>query len=517
MITMCFCLSLPQLLLLFLAFLVMSQVKGDYNYARAIRLSYKFYEAQRAGQLPDNHIPWRKSSFLHDGSDNEIDLVGGYFDDTNRCERNNWNDVDTAGDYVKFGFPMAYTTTVLAWGMIEYANVYKRPCLAAAGRAQLRWATDYFIKYSKGQILESRRSSEHIMMSFQAHPSAKKLFGQVGKGDVDHKYWGRPEDWPSNMERPSYFIDENSPGSDLAAETAAAMAASSMVFRGNDDTYADTLLRHARELYAFADEKIVRYSESIPDAQEFYPSTSCKDELTWAAAWLYRATGETSYLDDAANKYVEFELDHRPSEFSWDDKNAGVQVRAFLSCSRFDADPAVLLAVLTEEEKYKSAVEAFCSYIVDEVPRTPKGLVFISAWGVLRHAANVAYVCLVAADKLAINQEAYRNFAKQQIDYMLGDTGYSYQIGFGTNCPRRPHHASSSCPTVEACGGCECNWSYEATPNPNPNLLEGALVGGPDDQDRFTDNRTDFVTNEVTLDYNAGFQGALAGLLNARI
>ncbi|CAG0886959.1 unnamed protein product [Darwinula stevensoni] len=178
----------------------------------------------------------------------------------------------------------------------------------------------------------------------------------------------------------------------------------------------------------------------------------------------------------------------------------------------------VLLAVLTEEEKYKSAVEAFCDYILydkTEVKRTPKGLVFIGEWGPLRYAANVAYVCLVAADKLAINQEAYRDFAKKQIDYMLGDTGYSYLIGFGTNYPRRPHHASSSCPTVEACG-CECDSSYETTPNPNPNLLEGALVGGPDDQDRFTDNRTDFETNEVTLDYNAGFQGALAGLLNAR-
>ena len=41
---------------------------------------------------------------------------------------------------------MAYTTTVLAWGMIEYANAYSKAGLAAAGRAQLKWATDYFIK-----------------------------------------------------------------------------------------------------------------------------------------------------------------------------------------------------------------------------------------------------------------------------------------------------------------------------------------------------------------------------------
>ena len=71
-----------------------------------------------------------------------------------------------------------------------------------------------------------------------------------------------------------------------------------------------------------------------------FRSSGCEDELTWAAAWLYRATGEKSYLNDAEKKYVDFGLNDRPSEFSWDDKNAGVQVCAFLSCSRFDADPA---------------------------------------------------------------------------------------------------------------------------------------------------------------------------------
>ncbi|CAG0886957.1 unnamed protein product [Darwinula stevensoni] len=500
------------LLLFFLGLFGMSQVKGDYDYASAIRLSFKFYEAQRAGQLPDNHIPWRKSSFLKDGSDKGINLVGGYFD---------------AGDYVKFGFPMAYTTTVLAWGMVEYANAYNKAGLAAAGRAQLRWATDYFIK-----VLPRIFKDEFItrVSCPNAHPSAKKLFGQVGNGKIDHSYWGRPEDWPSNKQRPSYFIDQNSPGSDLAAETAAAMAASSIVFRGNDDNYANTLLRHARELYAFANQNRGLYSKSITDAKEYYPtgssdkirdpgrfrSSNYEDELAWAAAWLYRATREASYLKDAENKYVEFGLNDRPSEFSWDDKNAGVQVRAFLSCSRFDAE-TVLLAVLTGKAKYKTAVKTFCDYMVYGVKRTPKGLVFISEWGVLRHAANVAYVCLVAADKLAINQATYRNFAKQQIGYMLGDTGYSYVIGFGKNYPRRPHHTSSSCPTVQACGGCQCNWSYYSSPSPNPNLLEGALVGGPDDRDRFKDDRQDYIKCEVTLDYNAGFQGALAGLLNARI
>jgi hypothetical protein len=29
-----------------------------------------------------------------------------------------------AGDYVKFGFPMAFTATVLAWGLVDYEAGY---------------------------------------------------------------------------------------------------------------------------------------------------------------------------------------------------------------------------------------------------------------------------------------------------------------------------------------------------------------------------------------------------------
>jgi hypothetical protein len=29
-----------------------------------------------------------------------------------------------AGDFVKFGFPMAYTTTVMAWGLLDYEVGY---------------------------------------------------------------------------------------------------------------------------------------------------------------------------------------------------------------------------------------------------------------------------------------------------------------------------------------------------------------------------------------------------------
>lgn len=42
--------------------------------------------------------------------------------------------------------------------------------------------------------------------------------------------------------------------------------------------------------------------------------------------------------------------------------------------------------------------------------------------------------------------------------------------------------------------------------------MYGALVGGPGINDDYEDDRGDYVKNEVAIDYNAGFQSALAEL-----
>ena len=64
-----------------------------------------------------------------------------------------------------------------------------------------------------------------------------------------------------------------------------------------------------------------------------------------------------------------------------------------------------------------------------------------------------------------------------------------------------------SCPNQPA----TCDWSASSNPGPNPQILYGALVGGPDQNDNYVDDRNDYVMNEVACDYNAGFQGAIAG------
>lgn len=142
---------------------------------------------------------------------------------------------------------------------------------------------------------------------------------------MDHKCWQRPE--VMTEKRPLTQVNASYPGTEVAAETAAAMAAASLVFKKINSTYSKLLLMHAEQLFNFADTYRGSYSISIPQVQEYYKSSGYGDELLWAAAWLYHATSDPSYLTyvtlQNGNAFANW---GNPTWFSWDDKLAGTQV-----------------------------------------------------------------------------------------------------------------------------------------------------------------------------------------------
>lgn len=438
-----------------------------FNYGEVLQKSLFFYEAQVSGKKPAwDRVSWRGDSAMRDGADVGLDLTGGWYD---------------AGDHVKFGLPMAFSTTMLAWGVVENRAAYADSGQLTAMLNNLRVPNDYFIK---------------------AHPSPNVLYGQVGKGDDDHKWWGPAEVLP--MARPAYKIDASCGGSELAGETAAAMAASSMVFRATDPTYANTLLTHARQLYTFADTVRRTYHECITDATNFYRSFSgYADELVWGAVWLYRATGEAAYLAKAEAGYDAQGNENQTTTklfrwtLSWDNKQFGNYV---------------LLANLTGKQKYIDDANRWLDWFTvgvngDKVRTSPGGEVFVDTWGSLRYAANTAFVALVYSDHTAdtVRKARYHDFAVRQINYALGDNPRhsSYVIGFGANAPQNPHHRTAH----------GSWWDSMDVPVATRHVLYGALVGGPSaPNDAYTDSRADFVSNEVATDYNAGFTSAVARL-----
>lgn len=71
------------------------------------------------------------------------------------------------------------------------------------------------------------------------------------------------------------------------------------------------------------------------------------------------------------------------------------------------------------------------------------GLIWLDAWGSNRHAANAAFLLMhgMKLERLSPEEkENYYTLGKSQIDYVLGDGGRSYVVGFGENPPKNPHH-----------------------------------------------------------------------------
>jgi endoglucanase len=445
---------------------------GPHNYAEVLQKSMFFYEAQRSGRLPaNNRVIWRGDSTLDDGADVGHDLTGGWFD---------------AADHVKFNFPMAFSLTALAWGYLEYRDAYQTTGQEPFLLDNLRWAADYLLR---------------------CHTAPNELYAQVGDGDEDHRYWVPAEVVHLRSRRPSYKIDAEHPGSDLAGETAAALAAASLAFAESDPTYSDVLLSHARQIYEFADRYRGKYSDVVP-AGNFYRSWSgYQDELLWGAIWLYRATGESDYLARAEAAYEQLapELGEQVKPYtwtiSWDDKSYGAYV---------------LLAQMTGRPTYRADAERFLErWLVDRQggkgPRfTPAGFPILDSWGSFRYAANTAFLLRVYADTLAHDPDKQRRYAaraKQIADYLLGDNprGLSYVIGYGPRYPLAPHHRTAH-------GSWTDNLRF---PELNRHVLHGALVGGhrnADDND-WKDDRGDFLANEVACDYNALFSGLIAALV----
>ncbi|XP_021909043.1 endoglucanase 8-like isoform X2 [Carica papaya] len=459
------------------------------DYGDALSKSILFFEGQRSGKLTNQRMSWRKDSALRDGSDIGMDLVGGYYD---------------AGDNVKFTFPMAFTTTVLAWSITEFGQLMGDQDLQHAHEA-LRWGTDFLLK---------------------ATSTSGTVVAVVGNPISDHNCWERPEDMDTL--RTSYVVNTTHPGSEVSAEIAAALAASSLVFQSADAKYSATLLDRAKEVFKFADSYKGSYNSSVgAGACPFYCDfNGYEDELIWGAAWLYKVTKLEYYWKYVNDNIPNFEKSISQDylvggflEFGWDAKHAGI---------------AVLFSQLAMDSGNSSPFIRYADQFVCSVlPNSPTksvtyskgGLLFKPGSSNLQHATSLSFLIMVYAGYLKdrvvqcgglkASPSDLREFARTQVDYVLGSNpmGMSYMVGYSNKFPQRIHHRGSSLPSVDQHPKpikCHDGTPYFESQNPNPNILTGAIVGGPDINDQYKDSRVNVSQSEPTTYINAPFVGVLA-------
>ena len=272
---------------------------------------------------------------------------------------------------------IAWTTSMLAWGMLNFGEGYNKSDMWATGMQTLKWNTDYLLKTILDDPTDSATSeAEEFYIVYQVSVVGGKLGTQllciagshipgclccchlsgyasyydptvccvslwwcdietgltlllvlqVGNETVEKATWTRPED--ETTDRPAYYMTTYNGTSDLAGQISAAFTSTAMVFQDSDPVYYATLMNYSTLVYAAGARNRAAYTsqfiypcaadvdstdvittgtpECLPGDELYegamlatYNSTSYLDDLTWAAAWLNMATGDSAYLDDA--------------------------------------------------------------------------------------------------------------------------------------------------------------------------------------------------------------------------
>jgi endoglucanase len=476
-----------------------------YNYAAALQMSIYFYDAQKSGPgVSGGLLDWRGDCDLTDaavplvnkGSTNvgtnmsasfisahksvldpagkgTVDVSGGFHD---------------AGDHVKFGLPQGYAISTLGWGFYEFNSAFVSAGQDAHMLEILRWGCDYLMRCT------FRDSSGNVVA----------FCYQVGEGSVDHTLWAPPE--VEKLDRPAYFATSETPASDCCAEASAALTIMYLNTKGSDATYAAKCLDYAKALYSFA-----VANRGLGYSGGFYNSSEDEDDLSWAAIWLYIATGTQSYLTDitavdANGNYTGYLKKIMASTgdnwqniwvHSWDAVWGGM----FIKLAQVTGDSKFTYIARWNLE-YWSHVPHVDSSDTNFLAWTPGGYAVINTWGSCRYN-TAAQLCALVYRKNT-GDTRFSDWAVGQMNYTLGSNPLNrcYMVGFSSTGAQHPHHRAAHGSFTD---------SMSDPPN-HRHTLWGGLVGGPDNSDAHQDVTTNFVGNEVAVDYSAAFVGALAGL-----
>ncbi|KAI3902208.1 hypothetical protein MKW92_021448 [Papaver armeniacum] len=164
------------------------------------------------------------------------------------------------------------------------------------------------------------------------------------------------------------------------------------------------------------------------------------------------------------------------------------------------------------------------------VQKTPGGLLFHQRWNNLQFVTSAAFLMTIYADYLTTagkNVQCPRGTAtpdelhamdKSKVDYIIekNPRATSYMVGYGNNFPQQTHHRASSIVSYKVeksfvtCRGGYATW-YNSKAS-DPNVLTGAIVGGPDAYDNLADERDNYEQTEPATYNNAPLLGVLARL-----
>lgn len=453
---------------------------GEMPHAPVLRLAARSYYGQRCGTAVDLGDGWSHEACHKPGAFHPSSGKSG-----ETASARGWHD---AGDYGRY-LPtsgIATGTLLLAWELY--------PERFAALELDIPESGD-----GTPDLLDEVRWNLEWMLSMQDDD-----------GGVWHKQTSAsfpPFVMPEDDGTTSFVIGTGSrpfKSSCASGSFAAAMAMASRAYAPFDAAFATETRGAAERAWAWLERNpdvTFRNPEGILTGE--YGDRDCEDERLWAAAELWRASGnEQAHRHFRANARRAIRSVGDASPPDWADVGP---LAAWSYALGESGDPVVVAAIRARSLAAARTIVARASRHPMRIPMTSRDWV----WGSNGVAANYG-VQLLIANRMQPHS-SFVDAAAEILHYILGRNPFSlsWVTGVGSSPAKHPHHRPSGRDSI-------------ADPWP------GLLIGGPNEQRQdpvlralprgvpparmYADDQESYASNEIAINWNAPLVLLLAGL-----
>jgi endoglucanase len=399
-----------------------------------------------------------------------------------------WHD---AGDYGRYIVNSGISTADLMWAWELFAKKIARiglnipesgngtPDILNEARWNLKWMLQ--MQDSDGGVWH-KQTSLHFAQ-FVAPEDDKRLSEVIGTGSAPYK--------------------DTCSTADLAATAAIA----ARVYRPYDAAFAAQALEAARRAWAwtekYPDVEFTKNPAGIATGE--YRDSNCQDERLWAAAELWRTTGEAAYNHYFVKAYAAYlpSLDAPPavSQTSLGD----MAMWTYALARRKGEDRQAVKAI-------RSRTVAAARAVVERTRSNPYHVSLKTTdyvWGSNGVAANYGVFLLIA--NRFHPQRAFVDTARDNLHYLLGRNAFSlsWMTQVGEHPFQHPHHR----PSYQHAGG---PWPGMLSGGPNAGRQDEVAAKLPKDLPParvYADETFSYSTNEIAINWQASLVFLLVGLL----
>ena len=461
---------------------------GPDVYAKTWRLAMRSYYGQRCGIAVDlgPEFPGYKHDACH--------LEGAYHASSGKTgphiSKGGWHD---AGDYGRYVVNSGITTGTLLWTYEMFGPRVKSVILniPETGNGvpdmlnEIKWNLDWMLSMQDDDGGVWHKQTSEKFCDFIMPEKDKLVSFVIGTGKDPFQ------------------------SSCATGDLAAVMAIAGRVYKPFNPAFAAKCLRAAKQAWAWV-EKYPNVTFNNPPGVSTggYGDGNCADERLWAAAELYRSTGEEPYQRYFLDHYAEFRKSVRSTDPpSW----ANVGALALWTFAMTKGGDAVAANAIRHDSI--AAADEIVSRTATNgyrISMTTRDYI----WGSNAVVANYGMQLLVA-DTLVRNPR-YRETALENLHYLLGRNTFSlsFVTRVGANPFRHPHHRPSGADDNE---------------EPWPGLLSGGPNHGRSDAvmrsklsadlppaKMYLDEQAAYAANEVAINWNAPLVFLLAGTLGGK-